>query len=628
MYVRERRASIGAFHHNSLPPVSALMASSAADILQHTFGYDTYRGQQRAIVDALVAGEDALVLMPTGGGKSLCYQIPAMARQGVGIVISPLIALMQDQVSTLQQLGVAAAYLNSSLAREQQAQVEEKLLAGELDLLYMAPERLLQARSLALLRGIDIALFAIDEAHCVSQWGHDFRQDYLQLEALHQHFPSVPRIALTATADERTRQEIIQRLHLEQARVFISGFDRPNICYAVAAKDNPRRQLLAFLENRRGEAGIVYCMSRKKVEATAAWLQERGWDALPYHAGMSAQLRSDNQNRFLREDGVVVVATIAFGMGIDKPDVRFVAHLDMPKSIEAYYQETGRAGRDGLPADAWMVYGLQDVVRLQQMQADSPGSEQHKRLEKNKMDALLGMCEVITCRRQVLLRYFGEAAVEPCGNCDVCLLPPRSWNATEAAQKLLSCVYRTEQKFGVNHVIDVLLGHDTDKIRRFGHDRLTTYGIGTELSGPQWRSLVRQLVVRGLLRVDTEGFNALQLSESSRPLLRGEMELQLREDQARSKTGRERREKLPLDPADVPLWQALRECRKQLAEEQGVPPYVIFHDASLRDMLRLRPRTRQEFLQISGVGDSKLGKYGDAFIAVIAEVDARVGELD
>ncbi len=598
------------------------MTVTPSSVLGHVFGYDTFRGQQRAIIDAVVAGKDALVLMPTGGGKSLCYQVPALVRPGVAVVISPLIALMQDQVDGLRQLGVRAAFLNSSLAADSQAQIEGELQAGQIDLLYLAPERLLQARNLQLLSQLQIALFAIDEAHCVSQWGHDFRQDYLQLENLQQHFPGIPRIALTATADERTRQEIIDRLQLWHAEVFLDGFDRPNIYYAIAAKNNARQQLLAFLEGHRNEAGIVYCMSRRKVEETAAWLQQQGWDALPYHAGLDPSLRAGYQDRFLREDAVIMVATIAFGMGIDKPDVRFVAHLDLPKSIEAYYQETGRAGRDGLAADAWMVYGLQDVVRLQQMQANSPGSEQHKRLEKHKLDALLGMCEVISCRRQVLLRYFGEAAPEPCGNCDTCLLPPRSWDATEAAQKLLSCVYRTGQRFGVGHVVDVLLGHDTEKIRRFGHDQLSTYGIGPELTGPQWRSLVRQLVVRGVLRVDMEGFSALQLTEASRPLLRSEVQLLLREEQERGKRRSSKLAQPRLEPGDMPLWQALRDCRKRLAEQQGVPPYVIFHDASLRDMLRLRPRNRQELLQVSGVGDSKLEKYGDQFLAVIARVDA------
>jgi ATP-dependent DNA helicase RecQ len=604
------------------------MSNSAISILEHTFGYAGFRGQQQAVIDALVTGEDALVLMPTGGGKSLCYQIPALVRQGVGIVVSPLIALMHDQVSALRQLGVSAAFLNSTLDRREQSEVEDKLLRGELDLLYIAPERLLQPRSLEFLSRLQIALFAIDEAHCVSQWGHDFRQDYLALGAIQQHFPNIPRIALTATADERTRQEIIERLQLQQARVFIDGFDRPNICYAIAPKNNARQQLLAFLESHRDEAGIIYCMSRKKVEETAAWLQQQGVEALPYHAGLSTQMRALHQDRFLRDDAVVIVATIAFGMGIDKPDVRFVAHLDLPKSIEAYYQETGRAGRDGLPADAWMVYGLQDVVRLQQMQAGSPGSDQHKRIEKHKLDALLGMCEVTSCRRQVLLSYFGEDDTKACGNCDVCLLPPQTWNATEAAQKLLSCVFRSGQRFGANHVVDVLLGHDTDKIRRFEHDQLSTYGIGSELSGAQWRSLVRQLVVRGLLRVDMDGFSALQLTEASRPLLRGEIELQLREEQSRQKVSRRDRSAVRIDAEDLPLWHALRECRKNLAQEQGVPPYVIFHDASLQDMLRLRPRSRQEFLQVTGVGDSKLNKYGDVFLELIQQVDSQAEDID
>ena len=596
--------------------------NDAFHTLKHTFGYDGFRDHQQAIIEALLEGEDALVLMPTGGGKSLCYQIPAMVRPGVGVVVSPLIALMEDQVTTLQQLGVRAAYLNSTLGHGGQAQVEEALLKGELDLLYIAPERLLQERTLSLLKGLDIALFAIDEAHCVSQWGHDFRQDYLLLDQLHQVFPSVPRIALTATADERTRQEIITRLRLERAQLFISGFDRPNICYSITSKDNGRRQLLAFLQRHRREAGIVYCMSRKKVDETARWMADEGWDALPYHAGLPREVRADNQRRFLRQDGVVIVATIAFGMGIDKPDVRFVAHLDLPKSIEAYYQETGRAGRDGLPADAWMVYGLQDVVRLQQMQASSEGSEQHKRVEKHKLDALLGLCEVTTCRRQVLLVYFGESRPPPCGNCDTCLVPPRTWDATVVAQKVLSCVYRTGQRFGVNHVIDVLLGRDTEKVQRFGHESLSTYGIGGELNAREWRSVIRQLVSRRVLRGEMDGFRGLHLAGSGRSRLRGELQLDLRVEEPKPQRGRSSQASKPrLEAADVPAWQALRACRKRLADEAGVPPYVIFHDATLHEMLRLRPTTERELLQVNGVGDNKLKKYGADFIEVLLQVE-------
>jgi ATP-dependent DNA helicase RecQ len=593
--------------------------SDAREVLRHVFGYDGFRGQQQAIIDGVVQGKNALVLMPTGGGKSLCYQIPAILRSGVGIVVSPLIALMQDQVATLRQLGVKAAFLNSALAYGEQRQVEEALLRSQLDLLYIAPERLLQERTLNLIRQLPVALFAIDEAHCVSQWGHDFRQDYLQLSQLHAHFPAVPRIALTATADERTREEIILRLNLEQSEIFIGGFDRPNIAYAIAPKNNGRRQLLEFLKLHRQDAGIVYCMSRKKVDETAAWLCQEGLTALPYHAGLPLSTREQNQHRFLREDSVVVVATIAFGMGIDKPDVRFVAHLDLPKSIEAYYQETGRAGRDGLPADAWMIYGLQDVVRLQQMQANAQSSEQHKRVEKQKLDALLGLCEVTSCRRQVLLRYFGESATEPCGNCDTCLIPPQTWDATVAAQKVLSCVYRTEQRFGVGHIIDVLLGRDNEKIRRFGHQQLSTYGIGEEYSVAQWRSIIRQLVVRGFLQVDMEAYNALRLTPSSRSLLRAELQLHLRKDEAKARARGERTARPRIDPDDLPVWQSLRACRKRLAEEEGVPPYVIFNDATLHDMMRLRPRTTSEMLQVSGVGDNKLRKYGGAFIAALEE---------
>jgi len=603
-----------------------------ADLLQRIFGYDCYRGHQQAIIETLLAGDDALVLMPTGGGKSLCYQIPALLRQGVGVIVSPLIALMEDQVSTLRQLGVRAAYLNSSLAPPQQAAVEQALLRGELDLLYIAPERLLQERTLALLERFDVALFAIDEAHCVSQWGHDFRQDYLQLSLLQQRFPAVPRVALTATADERTREEIVARLGLQRARRFVGGFDRPNIHYSIALKDNPRRQIQDFLGAHRGRAGIIYCMSRKKVDETARWLCDEGWTALPYHAGMPPEQRNEHQARFLREDGVVMVATIAFGMGIDKPDVRFVAHLDLPKSIEAYYQETGRAGRDGLPAQAWMIYGLQDVVRLQQMQANSTADERYQRVEKTKLDALLGLCEVTSCRRQVMLAYFGEGGSPPCGNCDICLQPPETFDGTEAAQKVMSCVYRTGQQFGVAHVVDVLLGRDTDKVQRFRHHEQSTFGIGGELSPAQWRSVIRQLVVRGYLLVDMDAFNALRLTPASRPVLKGEQRIDLRQELPRQRAGGPRVELPGLEPEDVPLWRALRDCRKRLAEEQGVPPYVIFHDATLRDMLRQRPRSKAEFLRLSGVGQSKLDRYGAPFMLALreaerAQVDSEQGSL-
>jgi ATP-dependent DNA helicase RecQ len=549
------------------------MPDTAIDILKSIYGYDHFRGQQAAIIDRVSRGHDALVLMPTGGGKSLCYQIPALLRKGTGIIISPLIALMQDQVDAMQQLGVRAAFLNSSQSVRDQGLIEQQLLQQQLDLLYIAPERLVQTRTLDLLDRCELALFAIDEAHCVSQWGHDFRSDYLSLSLLHERFPSVPRIALTATADQRTREEIVQRLALTNAEAFISGFDRPNIRYAIATKTNPRKQLLAFLHNRRHEAGIVYCLSRKKVESTAQWLTEQGYRALPYHAGLSASMRESHQRQFLREEAVIIVATIAFGMGIDKPDVRFVAHLDLPKSIEAYYQETGRAGRDGQPAEAWMVYGLQDVVRLQQMQSESEASEQFKRSERHKLDAMLGLCEVTSCRRQVLLNYFGDQAPDHCGGCDNCQIPPETWDASQAAQKVLSCVYRTGQRFGVVHVLDVLIGKQTEKVQQHQHHQLSTFGIGSDLSDAQWRSIIRQLIVRGLLRVDLEAYGALQLTPECRSVLRGEQSLFLRKDEMSapaSKNVKKRRYCQRISPCGRPCaivanaWRNSTTCRPTL----------------------------------------------------------------
>lgn len=593
------------------------------DVLQHTFGYPSFRGQQEAIIDTLVAGEDALVLMPTGGGKSLCYQIPTLLRPGVGLVISPLIALMQDQVDALNELGVRAGFLNSTLSAEQVRATEQALLNSELDLLYVAPERLLQARTLSLLESASLALFAIDEAHCVAQWGHDFRADYLRLDILQQRFPQVPRIALTATADVRTREEIVTRLGLEQARQFVAGFDRPNIQYRIQQKDNPRQQLLQFLRAEHSQqSGIVYCLSRNKVEQTAEWLCQQGFHALPYHAGLPAPLRATHQSRFLREEAVIMVATIAFGMGIDKPDVRFVAHLDLPKSIEAYYQETGRAGRDGEPATALLLYGLEDVVKLRQMMSSSEGAEAFKRQEQQRLTAMLGLCEVTTCRRQVLLRYFGDILETPCGNCDTCLSPPQTWDASEAVRKALSCVYRTGQRFGATHLIDVLRGSSAERILALGHDRLSTYGIGRDLSAGEWRSILRQLVAAGYLDVDPEGFGGLRLTEQCRPVLRGEQTVLLRRDvkvSAARPSVRRALEEIPEE--EMGLWQALRACRKRLADEHGVPPYVIFHDATLRAMLEQKPIEPTQLLAISGVGDSKLARFGQAFLDVIREVE-------
>ncbi len=592
---------------------------TALEVLQTTFGFEHFREPQQAIVEAIISGEDAFVLMPTGGGKSLCYQIPALVRPGCGIVISPLIALMQDQVSAMQQLGVRASFLNSTLDTASAVQVEEALLRDELDLLYLAPERLSQTRTRDLLQRANISLFAIDEAHCVSQWGHDFRADYLLLEQLQQNFPGVPRVALTATADPRTQREIIDRLGLENAAQFIVGFDRPNIRYRIALKNNPRHQLLRFLKDEHaGDAGIIYCLSRKKTEDTAAWLIKQGFNALPYHAGLSSELRSTHQARFLREEGVIVVATIAFGMGIDKPDVRFVVHLDLPKTIESYYQETGRAGRDGRPATAWMIYGLQDVIKLRQMLSESQGDELHKQAEQHRLNAMLGLCELTSCRRVALLHYFGEVYPNPCGNCDSCLEPAETWDGTEASRMALSAVVRTGQRFGVNHLIDVLRGAETDKIWQFDHHHLPTYGVGKALDGNQWRSVFRQLVGRGYLSVDLDRFGALKLQEQCRALLKGEEEIALRQDQTQKIVRRQTKSALP-DDINVELWEALRECRRLLAEEQGVPPYVIFHDSTLMEMCSLLPQSMQEFAELSGVGERKLAKYGDKFLQAIRD---------
>jgi len=569
-------------------------------ILRSVFGYEHFRAPQAEVIDTLMRGGDALVLMPTGGGKSLCFQIPSIARAGTGIVVSPLIALMPDAAR----------------------RIEQQLLDGELDLLYFAPERLMLERTLDLLARARIALFAIDEAHCVSQWGHDFRPEYMQLSVLHERFPNIPRIALTATADEPTRREIVARLGLENARAFISSFDRPNIRYRITqGGGSAREQLLRFIRAEHPtDAGIVYCLSRKRVEEIAEWFKAQGLDALPYHAGLSAELRSHNQSRFINEEGVIIVATIAFGMGIDKPNVRFVAHLNLPKSIEAYYQETGRAGRDGLPADAWMIYGLQDVILLRQMLEASESNDARKRVERHKLDAMLGLCELITCRRQTLLSYFGETLAQPCGNCDTCLNTPETWDASVPAQKALSCVHRTGQRFGVNYLMDVLMGKTDERIQRFGHDKSSTFGIGKELPANEWRGIYRQLIARGLLAVDMEGHGALKLTDACRPVLRGAERLMLRREikaeKAKKSTARVRATAFT-NMSDSALWEALRTRRRQLALDQGVPPYVVFHDATLTEMIERRPRTLSEFAEISGVGERKLAAYGKEFLQII-----------
>jgi len=592
----------------------------ALTILQDTFGYEAFRAPQAEVIDTLVRGGDALLLMSTGGGKSLCYQIPAMIRPGCGIVVSPLIALMQDQVAALKQLGIKASFLNSTLTQDEITAIEACLRRGELDLLYVAPERLTQPRTLALLKSVAISLFAIDEAHCVSQWGHDFRVDYLALNLLHEEFPSVPRVALTATADARTRQEIVKNLALSNAEEFVVGFDRPNIQYRINLKTNPRNQLLQFLKTEHAkDAGIVYCLSRKKTQDTAAWLQQQGFKALAYHAGLPAETRAEHQRRFLAEEGVIVVATIAFGMGIDKPDVRFVAHLDLPKTIEAYYQETGRAGRDGNAATAWMVYGFQDVTKLRQMLDSAQGDEQHKRVEQIKLNAMLGFCELTTCRRHALLAYFDEAAAEQCGNCDTCLTPVETWDGTEAAQKALSVIYRTDQRFGVSHLVDVLLGKASDKISQFGHDQLSLYGIGQEHSAQAWQSVFRQLVAAGHVVADPERFGGLALTEKCRPLLKGQDTIAFRLDPVQKTSKKLSKAPLP-DDIDVGIWEALRAHRRELAEVQGVPPYVIFHDSTLQAMAEQMPSSLAEFGALPGVGERKLEKYGDGFLQVIRQL--------
>ena len=596
------------------------MSRQPLHLLRTVFGFDAFRGEQAEIIGHVTNGGDALVLMPTGGGKSLCYQVPALCREGVAIVVSPLIALMRDQVEALKQLGVRAAALNSSIAFSQAMQIERQMKAGEIDIVYVAPERLLTDPFLDLLDRCKLALFAIDEAHCVSQWGHDFRPEYLQLAVLHQRYPSVPRIALTATADEPTRRDIRERLQLEQGRVFVAGFDRPNIRYRVRMKTNERSQLSEFLSAHQGDSGIVYCLSRKSVESVAQWLTDRGWTALPYHAGLDKAVRDRHQDRFIKEEGVIVVATIAFGMGIDKPDVRFVAHLDLPKSLEAYYQETGRAGRDGLPAEAFMLYGAGDVTKMRQLIEGSDAPEAQKQIERRKLDALVGFCETAQCRRRVLLSYFGEARDQSCGNCDSCLEPVAQFDGTELAQKALSCVYRTGQRFGAVHVIDVLRGGESEKISKLGHDQLSTYGIGKELSVGEWRAVFRQLVAHGFLTVDIGGHGGLHFGPDCRAVLRGERRVELRGDTLRK--SRPRRKKTNGDAGDMPvrgpLFEALRAKRLALAKAQGVPPYVIFHDSTLIAMAAAKPRDLEALALVHGVGEAKLMRYGAEFLTTIA----------
>ena len=606
-----------------------LSQTKAQQVLNDIFGYTSFKGAQQAIVEHVCAGGDALVLMPTGGGKSLCYQLPALLREGVAIVVSPLIALMQDQVDALRQLGVKAAFLNSSQTPEEAQGVNNLLVNGELQILYVAPERLMLSGFLVQLAEIEkhtgLALFAIDEAHCVSEWGHDFRPEYRKLTVLHEQFPNVPRIALTATADAPTRAEIIERLQLENAQQFVSSFDRPNINYRVLPKANVRQQLEAFLEAEYpNDAGIIYCLSRKKVEETADYLKQRGWDALPYHAGLDASIRNTNQRRFLREEGVIIVATVAFGMGIDKPNVRFVAHLDIPKSMEGYYQETGRAGRDGLPATAWMAYGLGDVVSMRQMLESGDAPEARKMVERQKLDALLGFCESIACCHQTILRYFGEAHTGDCGHCDNCLNPVDTWDATKPAQMALSAVFRTGQRFGVVHLIDVLMGKANAKVSQFNHQTLSVFGVGQALTSQQWSSIFRQLVVGGVLESDIAAFGGLKLTEAARPVLKNESEVWLRRDvEAAKKTSKAQRSsnaKAAYDGLnDDPLWLALKAKRLALAREQGVPPYVIFHDSTLLEILNNRPQNLPELSRITGVGRAKLDRYGDDFLQVLED---------
>jgi len=599
--------------------------STALSILKRIFGYQEFRGHQEEIINTLISGRDALVLMPTGGGKSLCYQIPALAREGVGVVISPLIALMQDQVQALQALGVSAAYLNSSLTSKQAYQVHKKLNSGQLDLLYVAPERLMMPEFITELKACKLALFAIDEAHCVSQWGHDFRPEYLKLDILNEHFANIPRIALTATADQITRDEIEKRLKLTNPQRFVAGFDRPNIQYRIVEKQAPKKSLLALLQNEfKDEAAIIYCMSRKSVDETASWLKSEGLTALPYHAGLSTEMRQKNQDYFINNDGVIIVATIAFGMGIDKPNVRLVAHLDLPKSVEAYYQETGRAGRDGLPALAWMAYGIQDVIIHRHMLSQSQASPEQKRIEQAKLEAMLGLCETSSCRRQTLLRYFSDSHPGTCNNCDTCLEPLETWDATVAAQKALSCVARTKQMFGAGHLVDILVGKVTDKIARFNHQRLSVFGVGQELSPPAWRSVYQQLIARGVLRVDMAAYGSLHLTAHSISVMKGQETVFLRHLRKAGKTSKKTRSLRPNKKLDNSnLLDSMKALRLKLSRELSVPPYVIFHDRTLLEIAEDPPKTLADLKNFYGVGEHKLAKFGQALFQVINSLSVK-----
>ncbi|AOG11710.1 DNA helicase RecQ [Agrobacterium sp. RAC06] len=610
-------------HSLTDPLFSAQAEEGPLSVLKRVYGYSAFRGRQAEVVSQVVSGGDAVVLFPTGAGKSLCFQVPALCRPGVGVVVSPLIALMRDQVEALKGLGVKAAALNSTLSREEYVEIRRALDRGELDFLYVTPERTATPGFIEMMQGVEIALFAIDEAHCVSQWGHDFRPEYRELGKLADLFPGVPRLALTATADPHTREDIIARLRLEEAEVFTTSFDRPNIAYEIVERDQPRQQLLRFLSRHKGSSGIVYCLSRAKVEETASWLDDQGIRALPYHAGMDRAIRDANQDAFLKEEDLCLVATVAFGMGIDKPNVRYVAHLDLPGSVEAYYQETGRAGRDGLPSEVWMAYGMADVIQRGRMIDEGGAADDIKRVERAKLNALLAICETPGCRRQAILKHFGESHAGGCGNCDTCLKPVETWDGSEAAIKALAAIYRTGERFGTGHLIDVLMGNENDKTMRFGHTDMPVFGAGKDLSAKTWQSVYRQLLAAGYIRVDHTAFGALTLEESARAVFKREVDVRFRKDRpttgkaARGQSSRTAQAKAGLDQADQELFEALRAKRMELAKEQGVPPYVIFPDTTLVALATERPMDEDEMLSISGIGQSKLERYGDAFLEVI-----------